>query len=1049
VWSTTCVLHPPRGPDETDEALADRLARTFYEHRDARLVCRRAGFELAHLPGFGRPVVFWSEVIAAARAGANAGGVAALVDAAAKLVPNSGGARLDPGYVSLPENPAPSQYLVARYGVVEFTGRGRELAELDAWSERPGTVAVRLIYGPGGAGKTRLLLEWMKRRGEAGELAGFLRDEIDDAVIDWLDEAQKATLVIDYAETRAGLFELLRRLARSRTEDGSRRVRVVLLARNAGDWWASLLERNEEGRALLADSLVPLSVEPLVPSDERAREFSRAAGWFAVRRGRAVPSHTPVLNDPRFGRALYLHMAAFAAVEGLAAGVDQLLDGLLEHEAHFWLRRAGLVGGDGDPDVVGDFLDAARASMGAITLRGGVGDKPQAKLVVGRFTHEHAMRIVRLARELYPHSGDGWIGGLEPDLLGEALVRRLLVDRRVWPRWIDDAMGDADPQDWEHAFTVLGRVEDVEPRVASVYRQLLAGQVSARAVPAFNAILALGERTAHSRLGLELSSALAVEGTEELAHALSRIPRHTTMLRDVAVWVEQRLLESEQPDEERALRLTRLGVRLSDLGRREEALAATREAVDIYRKLAADHPDTLFPDFVTGLNNLGSNLSELARREEALAATREAVDGYRELSAARPDIFLPDLAMSLGNLGNRLSELGRREEALAASREAVDMCRELAEVHSEAILPRLALIFNNLGIRLSELGQLEEALAVTGEAVEVYRKLAAASPDAFLPDLAMIHNSVGILLSGLGRREEALTATDEAVDIYRKLVAVHPDAFLPELASSLNNLGRALFELGQREKALVAASEAVDVYRRLAEAHPNAFLPNLTGSLSNLGIFLSASGRREEALATAREAVDICRSLAEPPSDVFLSNLAMSLSNLGVLLSELEQEEEALATAREAVDIYRRLATSYPDTFLPNLAGSLNNLGVRLGELGRREALAATLEAMDIYRKLAAASPGTFIPHFARGLTAHGSILIAMGRVSEAGDAFDEALDAIWPYFEQLPDAFAQLTQALLQLRQATLSDQASENLATRIARYHEILGKSGTDSDD
>lgn len=1043
------MLHPPHNSDESDEALADRLARTFYDHRDARLVCRRAGFDLANLPGFGRPVAFWSEVIAAARAGANPGGAAALVDAAAKLVPNGGGARLDPGYVSLPENPAPSQYLVARYGVVEFTGRERELAELDAWSERPSTVAVRLIHGPGGAGKTRLLLEWVKRRGEAGKLAGFLRDEIDDAVIDWLDEAQHATLVIDYAETRALLFELLHRLAPSRTEDAPRRVRVVLLARNAGDWWASLLERNEEVRALLADSPVPLSVEPLVSSDERAREFSRAAGCFAVRRGRAVPNHAPVLDDPRFGRALYLHMAAFAAVEGLDASSDGLLDGLLEHEARFWLHRASLAGSNGDPDVVGDFLDAARASVGAITLRGGVDDKPQAELVVGRFTHEHAKRIVRLARELYPHPGDGWIGGLEPDLLGEALVRRLLVDRRVWPRWIDDAMVDADPRSWANAFTVLGRVEDVEPGVASVYRQLLAGQVSARAVPVFDAILALGERTAHSRLGLELSSALAVEGTEELARALSRVPRHTTMLRDVAVWVEQRLLEPEQPDEERAPRLTRLGVRLSDLGRREEALASTLEAVDIYRKLAAAHPGTLLPDFVTGLNNLGSNLSALGRREEALAATLEAVEGYRELSTARPDIFLPDLAMGLGNLGNRLSELGRREEALAASREAVDICREQAEVHSEAILPRLALLFNNLGIRLSESGQHEEALAVTGEAVEVYRKLAAAYPDAFLPDLAMIHNSVGILLSELGRREEALTTTGEAVDIYRKLVAARPDAFLPDLASSLNNFGRALFELGRREKALVAAREAVDVYRRLTEAHPNTFLPNLTGSLSNLGIFLSASGRREEALAAAREAVDFCRSLAELPSDVFLSSLAMSLSNLGVLLSALGHEEEALAATCEAVDIYRRLAAAHPDAFLPYLAGSLNNLGARLGELGRGEALAATREAVDIYRKLAAAHPDAFLTDFARGLTVHGSVLGAMGRYSEAGDAFDEALDSIWPYFERLPDAFAQLTQALLQLRQATLGDQAPENLANRLTRYHEILAKSGTGSRD
>ena len=66
-------------------------------------------------------------------------------------------------------------------------------------------------------------------------------------------------------------------------------------------------------------------------------------------------------------------------------------------------------------------------------------------------------------------------------------------------------------------------------------------------------------------------------------------------------------------------------------------------------------------------------LSELGRREDALEATQEAVEVYRGLAAARPDAFLPDLAMSLNNLGNRLSELGRREDALEATQEALDL----------------------------------------------------------------------------------------------------------------------------------------------------------------------------------------------------------------------------------------------------------------------------------------------------------------------------------------------------------------------------------------
>jgi tetratricopeptide (TPR) repeat protein len=76
-----------------------------------------------------------------------------------------------------------------------------------------------------------------------------------------------------------------------------------------------------------------------------------------------------------------------------------------------------------------------------------------------------------------------------------------------------------------------------------------------------------------------------------------------------------------------------LGVRLSDLDRREEALTATEEAVTVYRRLASGNPTAFEPDLARSLNNLGANLSDLGRREEALTATEEAVTIRRRLAA--------------------------------------------------------------------------------------------------------------------------------------------------------------------------------------------------------------------------------------------------------------------------------------------------------------------------------------------------------------------------------------------------------------------------------
>ena len=80
------------------------------------------------------------------------------------------------------------------------------------------------------------------------------------------------------------------------------------------------------------------------------------------------------------------------------------------------------------------------------------------------------------------------------------------------------------------------------------------------------------------------------------------------------------------------------------MGRAEDALAASEEAVAIYRELAAARPDAFRPDLARSLNSLSADLSGLGRAEDALAASEEAAGIYRELAAARPDAFRPDLA---------------------------------------------------------------------------------------------------------------------------------------------------------------------------------------------------------------------------------------------------------------------------------------------------------------------------------------------------------------------------------------------------------------------
>ena len=105
-------------------------------------------------------------------------------------------------------------------------------------------------------------------------------------------------------------------------------------------------------------------------------------------------------------------------------------------------------------------------------------------------------------------------------------------------------------------------------------------------------------------------------------------------------------------------------------------------------RTAVADPDAFTPDLAMALTNQSDRLADLGRREEALAASTEAVTPTARWPPPAPTPFTPDLAMSLNNQSDRLAALGRREEALAAITEAVAIYRELAAARPDALPPR-------------------------------------------------------------------------------------------------------------------------------------------------------------------------------------------------------------------------------------------------------------------------------------------------------------------------------------------------------------------------
>ena len=949
---------------------------------------------------------------------------------------------LQTGQRSSPPVISPSSLLKASYQVIPFDEdfRKRELDTLDFWNNENIHTRFHLITGPGGSGKTRLCIHWAEKLRQEDWQAGFVNINSDDSKIEaWCNklkadlEEKSHLLIFDYAESNSDKIKVyLESLIEGRCHDSPYKLRIIFVSRGLGDWWNNIQEVDRTWLEHTPELNIQRNNELREQVENRQQLFRKALHVFGNIQQKPIPKHTETdLTAPEYARPLYIQAQALAQLEEENIDHEKLLSWIVERESDNWVKHDLCPAKDRSERK--DFRISGKRFVAALTLRQGLTKKNQLKNLWEKLQVEEQPFKIDLWQDFYPaNESSGVLGYLEPDLLGETLVRQILKDDDDFSapgRLLRTILDDSDEKELfiakTNALEIIGRIslykfEEVEHHLRSYI-----SDDNLAYLGAVMASLKLTEKTFSIQMGSLLVELYPADLPKPVLEYLQRIlPEKTVSLLDVKVKLVRDLLKYAETAEEEVAHLNNLGNSLSDLGEREGALKATEEAVQIRRQLYSQRPDAFGPDLAMSLNNLGNRLSDLGEREGALKATEEAVKIYRHLYSQRPDAFGPDLAMSLNNLGAMLSSLGEREGALKATEEAVQIRRQLYSQKPDAFGPDLAMSLNNLGAMLSSLGEREGALKATEEAVQIYRRLYSQRPDAFGPDLASSLNNLGNRLSDLGEREGALKATEEAVKIYRRLYSQKPDAFGPDLASSLNNLGNRLSDLGEREGALKATEEAVQIRRQLYSQRPDAFGPDLASSLNNLGNRLSDLGEREGALKATEEAVKIRRQLYSQRPDAFGPDLARSLNNLGIRLSDLGEREDALKATEEAVQIYRPLYSQRPDAFGPDLASSLTNLGMMLSDLGEREgALKATEEAVKIYRRLYSQRPDAFGPDLASSLNNLGIRLSDLGEREGALKATEEAVQIRRRLYSQRPDAFGPDLARSLNSLGKTLSD--------------------------
>jgi hypothetical protein len=389
---------------------------------------------------------------------------------------------------------SPATLLRAEQEVVRFHGREPEFIDLTHWCESSDiSVGIRLIVGPGGLGKTRLARQFAKtllarsRGDNTPWVAGFLKPDPDPPgppldLHPLADVGSPLLIILDYAEARVS--QLNRLLPLLWDLDISAPLRLLLLARTAGDWWHKLILKHP--RIIDAPSLVrplgPLDNSPemrRLAFEEAVTHFTSELAWSNSSNdwGNTDDIIAPAdLDADRYGSPLTLQMSALLTL--LLTVPDHVGDiplwdsyeaQIVSHEERYWIASAHEQG-------LHLHENTLRMIVGAASLLG-VENEEEGVAVLSRFpgisdqSEDKRVAICSWLHDLYPPSSSAlYWGVLQPDRLAEHLVADLAERNHSF---LETVLAAASDSQLARGLSLLARAQVHEPQIAGQFQALL------------------------------------------------------------------------------------------------------------------------------------------------------------------------------------------------------------------------------------------------------------------------------------------------------------------------------------------------------------------------------------------------------------------------------------------------------------------------------------------------------------------------------------------------------------------------------------------------
>jgi glycosyltransferase involved in cell wall biosynthesis/translation initiation factor 2B subunit (eIF-2B alpha/beta/delta family) len=900
-----------------------------------------------------------------------------------------------------------SHLLRAEEALVPFEqSREPDLEALKEWLEATDYLhSVRLITGDGGSGKTRLALELCNKLPNSEWHSGFLSNAIElsssSNVWDELLNLNKNLLiVIDYAETRQTiLLSLISAIIQKKSE---KQVRILLLARDGGEWWETLPNKESICTEFLSgySTTGPYRLKPLYKDlASRIAGYQNALMAFANYLNIAVPNVIPDLSGEHFNNPLYIQMSALLALLGDKQSTTQgLTRAILQHERSYWLKSVS--------EFYEPGLDICIEQLLALTTLAGGFQTAELAFRYWNKVNENSIKLevftklYQSMQSLYP--GKGGIEPVRPDLLGEALVVNALISTYA-SKLLDATLSNSAEKTVRlHSLTVLARISlsNLVPSdilVKNFSKHLVACCVDLVSVCSeTQSNLPLIAKNAFESLVPNLKSQVFNLIEADFTNDSSELNEFYCAVSNYNC-ARLRLKHFKKPKNRNYLAnysyaLVTFSSSLSNLGRYSDAIEVSLEAATILDRLNREYPQEYQEDLATALSNYASHLNDAGQNKAALNYAKKGLDIRESLSKTSDGVKL-SLAISYSNYANFLNEDGKSKDAIRYSKLALDIRTQLLE-DSDLSKSQLANSLNNYSSHLSEDGDTENAIGYAKSALEMIQKLAFDKPDLYEPDLAMALNNYANRLIAHGNFKGAIEYSKESIEIQQRLTNKNPDRYEHDFARTLSNHASHLKDNGDFKRALELAKQALEIRERLTKENPDRHEPDFATSLSNYASHLHDCCDFKGALEFAKQALEIRERLTKENPDRHEPDFATSLSNYASHLCDNGNFRDALLFTKQALEIRERLIKENPDRHEPDLATSLSNYASHLSENGcYKNAVTIGKQALIVIQKLAKEVPNRYETDFANFLSVYSTILSKNGEVNEAIKLTEQALD--------------------------------------------------------